>query len=235
MGFMTHRYLRVVALVLSLVVLVVTAAYATTVDHVVKAAIPAAALNPQQASDVLIDAAPYLAITRDATKGVAGLRYDQVTASTWVDGSVIVRVPGVNYGGSAVHFVDGKVSSVMTTANVIKDGTVSATASINGKPFYSLSLNEKSGFVQAGSWIMQGDTQVPVPVGDVHANVNWRCIGNCLTNIMGIPTWVIGLVTLVCGAACAGSGGAACIPCAQAAAIAYASELTFCIGWCRYR
>ncbi|MGF7086896.1 hypothetical protein JOD24_000728 [Kroppenstedtia sanguinis] len=55
------------------------------------------------------------------------------------------------------------------------------------------------------------------------------CMNNCLASL-GLPSWAIGVFATVCGAACATPP--TCAICVEAALLAYAVELNYCIGKC---
>ncbi|PFL81568.1 hypothetical protein COJ32_06430 [Bacillus cereus] len=65
---------------------------------------------------------------------------------------------------------------------------------------------------------------------DVEPQWSWSVFKNCVVNDLGISWAVAGTISVICGAACVGTGGAACAPCIYAAASITGANWGWCIG-----
>ena len=59
----------------------------------------------------------------------------------------------------------------------------------------------------------------------------WPCMGACLSSL-GVPSWLITAVAIVCAVICVGTAGLACAACISAAAAGAATEFSYCFGQC---
>ncbi|EOO23252.1 hypothetical protein IIU_07062 [Bacillus cereus VD133] len=65
---------------------------------------------------------------------------------------------------------------------------------------------------------------------DVEPQWSWSVFKDCVVDDLGISWAVAGTISVICGAACVGTGGAACAPCIYAAASITGANWGWCIG-----
>lgn len=61
------------------------------------------------------------------------------------------------------------------------------------------------------------------------AHQGWQCINKCLSD-QGLPMWALGLVGVVCAAACVGTAGAGCAICIQGLGLGFAGIFDYCLN-----
>lgn len=211
---------------------------------VVAIAITGVTISKLQALDdpdvVLFNPAPYMTNVQAATQGYSNLDYYSAEG-VMVDGIKMVRVPGPEYGGAAVTLdSQGNVTSVLVTENSVNKSTGQAHSKVylDGTQIGELWINTSTGVV-ANGWMLKDGQQVsyagfdPFDDEDARIDVTWSCFRNCLINMMGVPTWLIGLAGAVCSAVCVLTVGTGCVVCLQGVLIAYGAEIAFCLGYCR--
>lgn len=60
---------------------------------------------------------------------------------------------------------------------------------------------------------------------------DWDTFGECLTEWMGVPNWVLGAISAACAAICFITAGTGCIACITGVVAGYSFEIGLCIGW----
>ncbi|RQO52784.1 hypothetical protein DBV08_00350 [Rhodococcus sp. KBW08] len=116
------------------------------------------------------------------------------------DGSYLVSVPitGAEYGSSMSVLLDSKLNPVSTIQISLRE------------------IDESSGtvemFVDGDQTFSQVVTAPEESNGPQARGMNWGDLNRCLS-AAGISSWAIAGLSVLCGAACAATAGAACLGC----------------------
>lgn len=158
-----------------------------------------------------------------------------------IDDNVIVQFPvsgGAGYSGYEVHISKSTDQITETRSGLsVYDNVqnISTKLFVNDHARLEMLLT-KDGQILGGHAFAADGTEISFDELQNQAmasavNVTWRCVSNCLSS-QGLPGWLIGVLAVLCGLACVGTGGAACYACLAAAGYGYYLQMFYCVNAC---
>ncbi|WPB78707.1 hypothetical protein KYC5002_06020 [Archangium violaceum] len=149
------------------------------------------------------------------------------------DGGILVRVPitGMTAGSVVGYVFDANRRLTQTIElHLIEHTATTGQVRIwlDGRQVLEREITEKD--TKAAANAMATVAMKREPGADARPlGFSFGKFNSCLSSA-GVSTWVVASIGIACGAICAGTAGAGCIPCLTAAGGVSAGTIWFCIG-----
>lgn len=122
-----------------------------------------------------------------------------------------------------------EISEQLVTVKKISSGQI-ITSKINGETVFNGQKNNDGVYVNAQ--VKQGGVTRSLSSAELRSLSSWvSCMNKQLSN-MGLPSWIIGVVTVGCAAICVATAGTGCWACLGVAAVGYGAEIGYALGHC---
>jgi hypothetical protein len=151
------------------------------------------------------------------------------------DGGTLVRVPITSLtDGSVVGYVFDADRRLTQTIEIhlIEHTATSGQVRIwiDGRQVLDREITEQESEAAANAMATAAKRQQePGTTDALPLGFSFRKFNNCLSSA-GVSAWVVASIGIACGAICAGTAGAGCIPCLTAAGGVSGGTIWFCVG-----
>ncbi|WP_143195204.1 hypothetical protein [Archangium sp. Cb G35] len=150
------------------------------------------------------------------------------------DGGTLVRVPITDMtAGSVVGYVFDANRQLTQTIEIHLIEHTATTGQIriwlDGRQVLDRKITENDTKAAANAMATVAMKQKPGSTEAQPLGFSFGKFNSCLSSA-GVSSWVVASIGIACGAICAGTAGAGCIPCLTAAGGVSAGTIWFCIG-----
>ena len=157
-----------------------------------------------------------------------------------VNGRIIVQyaiVGGAGYSGYEVHFDENSGRLIETRSALLvydEDRNVVAKFFINDNLRLDAVFTDEGKLLRGQAFDDNGkeiDIATLQGVTAQAVTMDWGCVNSCLSSL-GLPSWLLGVLAVICAAVCIASAGWGCYLCIAGAGYGFYLEAYYCVDQC---
>lgn len=156
-----------------------------------------------------------------------------------INGRVIVQYfieGGPGYSGYEIHF-DRAVGQILETRSALfaLEGSDVLTQFFVNDDLRLQAVFDNGGQLLHGQAFDSSGKEIDIAtlqgIAAQAVAVGWGCINNCLSSL-GLPSWLLGVLAVICAVLCAATAGWGCYLCIAGAGYGYYLEAFYCVDKC---